>query len=157
MRKNIKKQFKNGIYQAYNYVQDQEDKAYAILQQKDGYLFIPWYAVFEKQRGKGIGSAYLKELQKREQNPKGILVEVENEKNAKNKKEKEIIQKRKRFYEKIGFKAIEGIDYMLNKGHYDVMLLGDLIKTPKEIKDIMTNMYEEVLQDKSKLEIQIKE
>lgn len=147
-----KKAIEKGIYQAYTYQENEVKKAYMVLQEKEDFLFMPWYAVEKEQRGKGIGTKALLELKK--EFSKNILIEVENEKNIKQKKELEIIQKRIKFYERIGFEKKEEILYQLNEEHYDIMIWGKE-KNPYKIKKVIKELYKQVLQDQEKVKIEI--
>lgn len=140
------------IYKSYLYIEDNISKAYMILQEKESSIFIPWYAVFEEYRGQGIGTKAIEEL--KQTSKKDIILEVENEKNAQTQKDLEIIKKRIRFYKKLNFKKIEGIEYKLNGESYDIMILGEQ-KTPKQIKEKIKEKYEEVVKDQEKIQIKI--
>lgn len=147
-----KQAIEKGIYTAYLYQEENISKAYAIIQETQDILFIPWYAVFKQYRSQGIGSKALREI-KQEKN-KEIILEVENEKNAHNKKELEIIEKRIRFYQKLGFQKIQQIEYQLNGEHYDLMIWGEK-KSTQQAKNIIQNMYHEVLIKMDALDIKI--
>lgn len=140
---------KKGIYQAYWYIEE-VPKAYMIVQEEKDFLFIPWYAVRKEYRGEGIGTKALQELKKEKK--KDIILEVENEKNTENQKELEIIQKRIRFYERLGFEKISNIQYQLNHEYYHIMVWGNEKQSDK-IKKNLEDSYKKVLKDLSKIQI----
>lgn len=124
----------------YIYEEKSNDKAYIILKQLDRYIFISFFAVYEEYRGEGIGTKALKELEENIENKKGIVIEVENPKYAKNEEEEKLQKRRIKFYERLGFKKIEKLEVSLVV-EYKIMIKAekkiDAIKT----KELMKNYY----------------
>lgn len=148
----FKKAIEKGLYKVYYYCEKNEPKAYFIIQEKEEILFVIWYAVFDQERGKGIGSKALREL--KENMKKDILVEVENEQNKEKEENLKTIQRRINFYQKLGFHKIENIQYELKQRFYDLMIWGTK-KEATQIKKILESCYDEVIQNKKDIRIEI--
>lgn len=144
----------NEKYQAYFYQEDKIEKAYIIARQKEEYVLVLFFAVFEEQRGLGIGTKAIQELKEYFKDKKAIIIEVENEQATTSNLT--IIQRRIRFYEKLGFRKIENLEYQL-KGHpYNIMVVGEEKLTPQKIIEIMTKMYQDIIRNTNWLEMKIK-
>ena len=64
------------------------ERGYCIIDQIQDYVLVAYLAVYEGNRGKGIGTKILKELEEKYSNKKGILLEVEDPDFAKIKMKK---------------------------------------------------------------------
>lgn len=147
------KQIEQGEYEAYYYVQQKQPEAYFITIEKENYIFIVFFAVIKEKRGQGIGTKAIQELQKVAVG-KTIILEVEKEVEDNTDQEKEIIQKRIRFYERVGFKKVEPLSYILRGHSYHIMTYADTKITPDRIKAIMPRLYENSLRNPNWLQIQ---
>lgn len=147
------RQIEHGEYEAYYYIQKEQPEAYFITIEKENIIFIVFFAVAKEKRGQGIGTKAIQELQKVAVG-KTIILEVEKEIQDNTDKEKEIIQKRIRFYERLGFKKVEPLRYILRGHSYHIMTYADTKITPKQIKEIMPRLYQNSLREPNWLQIQ---
>lgn len=102
-----------GAMQAQLYEDDGQDAAYAFVLRSDAcarcMLFI--YAVEPERRGQGVGSEFLRALIEERQDMDGMYAEVEMAELAKDAQERRVREKRIAFYEALGFKRVEGLEY----------------------------------------------
>lgn len=148
-----KKFIEEGKYQAYYYIEE-EPKAYVITVENEDYIMLLFFAVFEGKRGSGIGTKAIQELQIAIQKDKTIIIEVEQKTQDMNQKEQEIVKRRKRFYERLGFKQIEPLKYKLQGHAYDIMTYGKEQITPEEIKKLIPRLYQNSSKNLTWLEIE---
>ena len=101
----------------------------------------------KKYRGKGVGKRFLEEIKKFLSDKKLLIVEVETEKNAKDKQELTIIEKRLRYYLNSGFEKCERLEYkMFNVDYYILTYSKSVNKiTNKEVKQTIENIYDGLL------------
>lgn len=166
IKHNIKKGFKEGFI----YVDEGkgEELGYAFNSISEEAVLISLFAVFDGNRGNGVGTKFLKELL--EYNNKATIVEVEKPEYAKNDEEKKICDKRILFYEKLGFKIYKDIDYTLFGFPYYIMVYSknDILSEEEIVKQLkiiysstlrkrFKNMLDKVLQIKIIKEQQIME
>ncbi len=95
---------KKGRYKAWGYYEGPRLTAYATFYFCSRYPFalLDYYAVVDGLRGKGIGSAFLKDLLPLIPVKGGILIEAESPASAKKEEERRIRRRRVDFYEKNG-------------------------------------------------------
>ena len=62
--------------ETYIYEEEGIERGYCIIDQIQEYVLVAFLAVYEGNRGKGIGTKILKELEEKYSNKKGILLEV---------------------------------------------------------------------------------
>lgn len=106
------------------------------------FVYIDFLLVSDKARGKGIGRKVMEDLRLKN---KMIIIEVEpaDENNPDS-------SKRLRFYERLGFKLAESIDYMFqafvinDEAKLDIMYWSDEDVSEDKVFDNMTKVYEEV-------------
>ncbi len=116
----VQRAWKRGEYSAYIYEEKGEILAYAAFSAcGDPFCLLDYFAVTEKFRRQGIGSAFLKDLLPVVLPKSEIIVEAESTQSANNSKEAFIRQKRLDFYEKNGAiqtgvgSRVFGVDYTI--------------------------------------------
>lgn len=139
----FRKRILQGKEEVYIFVEEGTEKAYCIIANLDEYVLISFLAVYKEQRGKGTGTKLLKEIAKKYPNKKGILLEVENPEFANNEKERDIQEKRIKFYEKANYQIIEKLKLKLYSVNYKMMtyLPKDTKIETEEIKEKMEQFY----------------
>lgn len=138
------KMIKKASSELYLYEKDGQDMAYAVFHEVDGYVLLNFFAVYESQRGKGIGSELLGEFSRIYGDRKGILLEAEHTEYAKDQAEETVRRKRITFYERSGYLCLENLDVLLFGVHYHIMVkpLGeDKTDDPAYIYDVLCKMY----------------
>lgn len=125
--------------------------ALCIPSRSNGFVLLSLLAVERKLRGQGIGAAFLTDIIKKYGDKEGIIVEVEKPEEAESESEKSKRIKRVRFYEKLGFRLIKGIDYKIWGIRMHLMALS--LKTSFEeidtnIGQIIYDIYYEMLGDR---------
>lgn len=93
-----------------------------------GYVGLDYLAVLQEYRNNGIGTKALKMLLEQENGNKGIFIEIEKVGLGKDNEENLLREKRKNFYENIGFKKL----------NFDLLLF-DVIYTPYLFLNIEDN------------------
>ena len=118
--------------------------AYAITAKQPGgaYLLVSLLAVFDGQRGKGYGSAFLQALREYYAGCDGLIVEVERPDKAPDEAEREIRIRRMRFYERAGFFPVPNIEYSIWGIPMHLMGLPLGVSAGKMGADIDTAMHE---------------
>lgn len=74
---------------------------------KNGYAVMDYFAILPQYRNRGFGTKALKLLTEQEKNTNGIFIEIEKIGLGKDKEENMVRERRKNFYEKIGFKKLK--------------------------------------------------
>ncbi len=143
----FKKRITRGKEEAYIYFENGKEKAYTIIVVLNNYVMVSFLAVFEQYRGEGIGTKLLKEIKENFSNKKGILLEVENPKYSKSQKEKEIRERRIKFYEKSNYKIVDGVEVNSHSIMFNIMILNinneqiNKQEIAKEFNDFYTNIF----------------
>ena len=104
------------------YEEEGVERGYCIIDQIQDYVLVAFLAVYKGNRGKGIGTKILKELEEKYSNKKGILLEVEDPDFAKNENEKNIQERRISFYERAKFKVVENLKIELFMANFKIMI-----------------------------------
>ena len=108
-----------------------------------GYIQLDYFAIFTEYRNKGIGSTSLKLFLDKYRDNKGIFIEIEKVGLGKTIEENEERQKRKDFYERIGFKKLN-FDLELFKVIYMPYVYSNTIENDevviKEVFDIYNSI-----------------
>ncbi len=102
-----------------------------------GYVILDYLAILPQYRNNKFGTKALQILLEQERDNRGIFIEIEKVGLGKNAKENLIREKRKNFYEKVGFKKL----------NFD-LFLADVIYTPylfSNIKDDENMIIREIL------------
>lgn len=141
----IKKNMKKGIEEGFIYKEDYKELAYAFVSISEEAVLISLFAVFNKNRGNGIGTKFLKELLEYYNTKKAIIVEVERTEDKKKKEERMICKKRVDFYERLGFKLYKDIKYKLFGCSYYLMVYGEKILLREEIIHYVKKIYGDIL------------
>ncbi len=107
-----------------------------------GYVWLDYFAILPQYRNNKLGTKALEMLLKQEDS--GVFIEIEKIGLGKNVEENLLREKRKNFYEKIGFKKLS-VDFLL----FDVIYTPYIFLDSKENEDIVINnifnVYETVL------------
>ena len=109
----IKRNMKNNVQEGLIYVNKNEELGYSINSVIGEVVLISLFAVFNGNRGSGIGTKFLEEIIKYYDNKRMIIVEVEKPENAKSYEEKSVCKKRISFYEKQVFEIRKDIEYSI--------------------------------------------
>ncbi|MCL2383560.1 MAG: GNAT family N-acetyltransferase [Oscillospiraceae bacterium] len=135
----IKNNMKNNIQEGFLCVEKDTELGYSINALSEEAVLISLFGVFKENRGKGIGTKFLKEVIEKYGDKKAIIVEVEKPENAKSEEEKTIREKRISFYEKSGFIIYKDINYMIFNNSMYLM-----VNSSEEIakEDIIRHMKE---------------
>lgn len=142
-KQKIKEELEKNYYQISIYQEENEEKAYFIWKQKDDQILLFFFAVLPQYQAKGIGSKAIKEFEDRVRNQsKGIILEVENEKNGKSEEEKEMIKRRIQFYKKNGFSKIPNLEQKLNRKYYDIMISQGNTISSNKVKKLLKETYQ---------------
>ena len=136
--------------EVYIYEEENKEKAYIILNDINDYIFITFLAVYKENRGQGIGTKILKDLENKFKDKKAIIIEVENPETYNSLKEKETKERRIRFYKNLRYKVIEGLIFNTYFVQYKIMILNLREKKikEKEIADTIYNFYKKLVNKK---------
>ena len=132
------------------------EKGYCIIDKLQEYVLVAFLAVFENQRGQGIGTKILKELENKYQTEKGILLEVEDPDFFENEEERIIKQRRINFYERANFKMVNDLKVELFRVNFRIMVSEDKSNNTKEISEEMKYFYTMILNKKMQQYFKIK-
>ena len=107
-----------------------------------GYVWLDYFAILPQYRNNKLGTKALQLLLKKEDN--GVFIEIEKVGLGKNAEENVLREKRKNFYEKIGFQKLN-VDFLL----FDVIYTPYIFLKSKEPENIIVdnifNVYEGVV------------
>jgi hypothetical protein len=136
----LHRQILNGIQQCFLYIPEGVEKAYAVCAggHPNGYVLISLLSVLPAYRGLGAGTAFLNKIKENYADKKGLLVEVEKPEDAKTSEEKEVREKRIRFYQKAGFRVVPGLNYSIWGVPMHLMVYGE----EGDTQVIMQRIYE---------------
>ena len=115
--------------------EDGIENGYCIINHIQEYILVTFLAVYEGNRGKGVGTKILKELEEKYSTKKGILLEVEDPDFAKNENEKNIQERRIRFYERANFQVVENLKLELYMVNFNIMIR-NITSTSTEISEV---------------------
>lgn len=109
-----------------------------------GYLVLEYFAILPQYRNNKIGTKALKVLLEQEKENSGVFIEIEKVGLGKDEEENRLREKRKKFYEEIGFKKLS-FDLFL----FNVMYTPYLFSTNKPDEEIVIDeifsIYESIL------------
>ena len=114
------------------------------------YAILDYFAILPQYRSKGIGTKALKLLIDEETKNKGIFIEIEKIGLGKDDKENILREKRKVFYEKVGFKKLN-YDFVLFNVVYTPYIYSNIEEKEEKIVKQVFNMYEVII-GKNKVE-----
>ncbi len=127
--------------ETYIFEEDGNAKGYCIVDELQEYILIAFLATYKENRGQGIGTKILRDLKEKYSNKKGILLEVEDPEFAKNEEEKNIQEKRIKFYKKSDFKIIDKLKLNLFLVHFKLMIYSSEQNDIQKIKDALEHFY----------------
>ena len=141
------KQLKQGIQQGFLLYADGVEAGYAVCAagHRGGFVLVSLFAVYPEYRGRGFGSAFLREIMKIYADKEGILVEVEKPEKAKDDIERVNREKRIAFYRKAGFERIPGIEYSIWTVPMHLMAFPGGKFDPAQIGRVMHEIYLELM------------
>ena len=105
-----------GLLEILEIINEETIKGYIIesIVEPNGYIVMDIFAILEEYRHQKIGTKALKLLLEEKKDSKGIYIEIEKCGLGINEEENQIREKRRNFYENLGFKPL----------HYDLFLFG---------------------------------
>lgn len=109
----------------------------------DGYAVLDYLAILPQYRNSKIGTRALQVLLEQEKQNKGIFIEIEKVGLGKDKEENLLREKRKNFYEKIGFKKLN-FDLLLFDVIYTPYLFSNIKDDEDTIIDEIFDIYESI-------------
>lgn len=147
--KEFEKRIKNNLQDTYVLEDEGKIVAYCITTKQKNTVLVLYLAVERQVRGKGYGTKLLKEIEKKFQDKKCILLEVASAKKAKNNNVKEICEKRIHFYEKNGYRVIPNLEYEIFQETYQIMInnLQEEKIEKEEVIKRMNEIYQMLLKD----------
>lgn len=143
--KYLNEMYQNGEYDFYGLYENGEFVGYAFfirqIVQGEKYFLLDYFSVLKSHRDEGIGSQFLKKIGPYISNADCVVIEVEDPDAAESEEEREIRQRRIRFYERNGVHVtdakgeLRGVVYLLleipvRKRH-----------SPVELKKIYASIY----------------
>lgn len=136
--------------QVFIYEENEIEKGYCIIADLDEYILVSFLAVYKETRGQGIGTKILKEIEEKYSNKKGIILEVENPEFAENEKEKNIQEKRIKFYQKSNFKIVPILNVKLFMVNFKIMIYQKEKQeiNIQEVIDKMKEYYSKIINKK---------
>lgn len=157
---------KEGTFECYTFDTEIDGNKYTeigylVIRKVNDVVFIMVLAIHDQVRGKGLGKKMLNEFKSFiKESANIIILEAENpEDKEASCKEKEIREKRIKFYTDLGFKVTKKLKYLLVKVDYKILYfcLNDESKilSPEEVMAIMEEVYKNVLRNRDWLEMNI--
>lgn len=108
-----------------------------------GYAVLDYLAILQQYRNSGFGTRALQILLEQESENSGIFIEIEKVGLGKDKEENLIREKRRNFYEKLGFKKLN-FDLFLFDVIYTPYLFSNAKDSEDTIIDEILNIYEAI-------------
>lgn len=138
--------------QVFIYEENETEKGYCIIADLNEYVLVSFLAVYKETRGQGIGTKILKELEEKYSSKKGIFLEVENPDFAETEKEKNIQEKRIKFYQKSNFEIVPNLNVKLFMVNFKIMIYQKENKeiNTQEVIDRINGYYSKII-DKKRL------
>lgn len=109
-----------------------------------GYLVLEYFAILPQYRNNKIGTKALKVLLEQEKENSGVFIEIEKVGLGKDAEENRLREKRKKFYEEIGFKKLS-FDLFLFNVVYTPYLFSTNKPDEEIVIDEIFNIYESIL------------
>ena len=107
----FKRAVKNKLLDVYGYYEENKRCGYIVVSVENGAVFLSYLAVGRDCRSHGYGSKMIKEIVEYFSDRKYLVLEVDSPSGITDEQELEIINRRKNFYYKNGFKQLENIEY----------------------------------------------
>ena len=108
-----------------------------------GYAILDYFAILPQYRNNKFGTKALQILLKQEKENKGVFIEIEKVGFGKDKEDNLLREKRKKFYENIGFKKLN-FDLFLFDVLYTPYLFSNINDNDDIIIDEILNIYEAI-------------
>lgn len=134
----------------YIYEENEKEKGYIIIDKLNECILISFLAVYKNYRGEGIGTKILKEIEEKLKNEKGIILEVEDPEYAQSQNAKNIMLKRIKFYEKSGYKIVEGLNLKMFFDNFKIMILEKNKMNNKEVSKELKYFYDKIFNKNDK-------
>ena len=109
-----------------------------------GYVLLDYLAILPQYRNYKIGTKALKILLEQEKENSGVFIEIEKVGLGKNVEENIVREKRKNFYERIGFKKLN-FEVLLSDVIYTPYLFPNIENDEDISIDEIMNIYESIL------------
>ena len=109
----------------------------------NGYAVLDYLAILPQYRNNKFGTEALKELIKQNKEIRGIFIEIEKVGLGKDKEENINREKRKDFYEKLGFKKLN-YDLLLFEVIYTPYIYSNFNDNEEVVVDEILKIYEEI-------------
>ena len=109
----------------------------------NGYAVLDYFAILPQYRNKGFGTKALKLLLEKEKKSSGIFIEIEKVGLGINNEDNLIREKRKKFYEEIGFKKLK-FDLLLFGVIFMPYIFSNIDINEEEIIKEILNIYESI-------------
>ncbi len=108
-----------------------------------GYAILDYFAILPQYRNNKFGTKALQILLKQEKENKGVFIEIEKVGFGKDKEDNLLREKRKKFYENVGFKKLN-FDLFLFDVLYTPYLFSNINDNDDIIIDEILNIYEAI-------------
>lgn len=118
----FKRAVKSKLMNVYGYYEKNKRCGYIVVSEEDGAVFFCYLAVKRDCRNKGYGSKMIKEIVEYFSDRKYLILEADSPFGITDEQELEIINRRKNFYYKNGFKQLPNIEYCLFSVNYDLLV-----------------------------------
>lgn len=142
----IKRAYKKGYVRIIKIVYQSQMVGFMTINRvrENGYIVLDYLAILKQYRNQQFGTRALKLLFKEEKESKGIFIEIEKIGLGKNEKENVERQKRKKFYENVGFRELN-FDLFLFDVIYTPLLFSNLQCEEKVVMDEILDIYEAIM------------
>ena len=136
---------KRGNYKCLGLVEGEEILGYAFFFQEGEDFLLDYFAILSKYRNRGLGSGFLKELEKHDKAARNVLIEVEDPECATNHEEATLQKRRLDFYYRNGCEDT-GVRSLLFGVNYIILRISNGIAfSDKQIADLYMTIYHDML------------
>ena len=139
-----------GKYDAWGYYQDDVLLAYACFCNVDQPVLLDYLAVTQENRGKGVGSIFLKEFIKDQSYYPAVMLEIEAVQEALDEADRKMRMRRQAFYERLGFRLTTTEARVFGE-HYVVLDNQSHLGT-HPVHETMHNIYSYMVPEKEAFE-----
>lgn len=143
----LKKQLRSGSLSGFVCQRDGQDLGYAFLTRWiQGFSLVFLYAVFPSCRGQGEGTRFMEELISAGKGQEGLILEVERPEDAKTQQEAETRRRRIAFYERLGYRLVLEIEYVIYGVPMYLMVrpLKGQSFPPKQLEKAIISLYDDL-------------
>ncbi len=138
------KSLDEGIYECIGMEDEGMTVGYAYFLRTDGDWLLDYFAVIPERRGQGIGSEFLKQLEKYTNGADTVVIETENPEFAENEEERITRIRRHDFYLRNGYRDT-GASALLFGVQYLLLEPAGKCHSPEQICEIYKTFYRRVL------------